>query len=92
MERPVRNPEAAQSVDALEKLAFAWNGADYQMGMRQVGGKKRFCNLDGCVAGLDDLLGKGKVFANEDVQVRRMVLGEFHGLLLCFITSLNSML
>ena len=34
VESMVRNSEPAQSVNALKKLAFAWNGADDDMGMR----------------------------------------------------------
>src|SRR5262245_49998655 len=34
VEGTVRNPEPAQPVHALEKLALAWYGADDQVGMR----------------------------------------------------------
>jgi hypothetical protein len=40
MENTVRNPEPAQSVHALEELAFAWDGADDQVGMRQFSREK----------------------------------------------------
>jgi hypothetical protein len=70
VEGTVCNSEAAQSVLTLEKLALAWNGANDQVRMRQVGGKKRFCNLDGCVAGLDDLLRNGQVIPHEEARWR----------------------
>jgi hypothetical protein len=82
VEGTARNPASAQSVQAPEKLAFAWDGADDQVGMRQVSGKKRLCNLDGCVAGLDDLLGNRKVVPDEEVNVWWLALREFHGWLL----------
>jgi hypothetical protein len=47
--------------------------------VRQVGGKKGFRNLDGCVAGLDDLLRNGQVAPHEEVNIRRVVLREWHG-------------
>jgi hypothetical protein len=78
----VGNPAPAQSVNALEKLAFAWDSADDQVGMRQVSGKKSLCNLDGCMAGLDDLLRNREVSPHEEVDIRRMVLREFHRWLL----------
>ena len=74
-----RNPEPAQPVHALDKLAFACDGADDQVRMRQVSGKKRFRNLDGCVAGLDDLLRSGEVVPHEQIDVGCVVLREFHG-------------
>jgi hypothetical protein len=60
-------------------VALAGDGADDQVGMRQVSGKERFGNLDGCVAGLDDLLRKREVVPHEEVNVRRVALREFHG-------------
>jgi hypothetical protein len=44
------------------------------------------------VAGLDDLLRNSEVVPHEDVDVRRVVLCEFHGSLLYLQTLLNSML
>jgi hypothetical protein len=34
VERSAGNPDPAQSVNALEKLAFTWDAADDYMGMR----------------------------------------------------------
>ena len=82
VEGPVGNPQAAQPVQALEKLAFAGDGADNHVGMSQVSGQKGFGNLDGCVAGLDNLLGNREVVPHEEVKVRRVALRELHGWLL----------
>src|SRR5579884_871369 len=82
VEGAIRNPEPAQAIHALEKLAFAGNGADHQMRVRLVAGEKGFCNLDGCVTGLDDLLRKGEIVPDEEVDVRRLALRELHGWLL----------
>src|SRR5262249_49241221 len=68
------DPNPAQAVKTLEQTALVGNGTDNQVRMRQVGGKKRLCNLDGCVAGLDDLLRKGKIVPHEEVHIRREVL------------------
>jgi hypothetical protein len=82
VERTVRNPEPAQAVDALPKPALVRHGADDQVGMREVSGEKRFANLDGGVAGLDDLLRNREVVPYEEIDIGGAVLGEFHGGLL----------
>ena len=79
VESPVSNPEPAQSVHAPIEMAFGRDTTDDQMRMGKIRRKKRFGNLNGCVAGLDDLLRKRKICPQEEVDVGEVVLGEFHG-------------
>jgi hypothetical protein len=82
LEGSVCDPQAAQSVHTLTQLSLSRNGANDQVGMRQIGWKKRGGNLDGCVAGLDGLLGNGEIIPYDEVNIGRVVLGEVHGVLL----------
>jgi hypothetical protein len=50
------------------------------------------CNLNGCVAGLDDLLRNREIVPHEEIDVRCVVLREFHGWLLCVPTFHDSTL
>ena len=84
VECPVRNPVAAQTVNERKELSLAGDGADDQVGVREVGREEGFRNLKGCVAGLDDLLGKGEVVPHEEVDVRQLALREGHGWLAPF--------
>lgn len=92
VEGSVGNPAPAQSLGALEKLAFTWDATDDEMRMSQFSGQKGFRHLDGCVAGLDDLLRKRQVIPDEEVDVRRVVLRECHGWLLWVSNFLDSTL
>jgi hypothetical protein len=85
----VRYTKPAQPFHALEKLSLACDGTDDQVRMRQVSGKKRSCNLDGCVAGLHDLLRKREIVPHEEIDVGRLVLCEIHGWLLALQTLLD---
>ncbi len=79
VEGAVRDPEPAQSVHALVKLALAGDGADDKVRMRRLCGKEGAPHFDGGVTGLDDLLRNGEVSPDEEINVRRVVLRELHG-------------
>jgi hypothetical protein len=82
MKSTKRNVVAAQTLQASQKLMLVSDAQNDQVRMRDIVRKKRFANLKAGMARLNDLLRKGKIFSDEEVNVRRVfVLREFHGLL-----------
>jgi hypothetical protein len=84
VEGSMANFEPEQVFDTAKKFTFVGDAADDQMRMRELGWKKRSRNLEDCVARLDGLLRNGEIRPDEDVDIRDVVLGEFHGRVLKF--------
>jgi hypothetical protein len=63
----VVDAEPAQSLNALEKLAFVRDAEDDQMRVRGLGWQKGSGNFNGGVARLNDLLRERKVRPDEEI-------------------------
>ena len=64
----------------MKKPTFIGDADDDKVRVRTIGRKKRFADLKNGVAGLDDLLRKGQIGPDKDVDVLSGgALCEFHG-------------
>jgi hypothetical protein len=72
-EGPATDAGAGEMVASAVQRGFILDGADDEMGMLRLEPAEGVDGLGDGVAGLNDLLSLGKVFADDDVQVRNLV-------------------
>ncbi len=72
-EGPATDAGAGEVVPGAVKRGFIGDAADDEMGVLRLEPAEGVDGLGDGVAGLNDLLGLGKVFADENVQVRDLV-------------------
>jgi hypothetical protein len=61
-----------KALELTPQRRLVTDGTDDEMGMRKVGRKEMAGRLDGGVTGLHDLLGGGKILANDQVHERHL--------------------
>ena len=76
------NASCAQMIETLRQRKLVRETADDDVGMFFAGREEAASGFHRGVTGLDDLLCRRQVLADQDVQVRRINLPELHGNLL----------
>jgi hypothetical protein len=71
---------SAKTIQTMKKPTLIGDADDDDVRVRTIGRKKRFADFENGVAGLDNLLRKGQVGPDKDVDVLAGgALREFHG-------------